>query len=692
MNFSDLTNMVSSRVASMAKRPVLSTSGLLIGLFLALSIAGGSMMWWLLGATDDLEIDGTASIVRTGTFTHGDGWHAYGGDSGGNRYSSADEITPKNVKRLETAWTYRSGTFEGREKYKSLTAFEVTPILVERSLVFCTQFNEVIAIDPGTGAEKWRHDPAVELEGRRPANDFVCRGVSYWRNERAEEGPCASRVFMGTVDSRLIALDAKTGAACTDFGVEGEVQLEPSISLRWPGEYQITSAPAIIGDTVIVGSAISDNLRVAAPSGVVKAFDVRTGAQLWEFDPVPHDQDDPARATWANGSADSVGHANVWSTMSVDAARGLVFLPTSSASPDFFGGLRPGDNLYTNSVVALNGATGEIVWHFQTVHHDVWDYDVPSQPGVYQVWRDGKAHDVIAQTTKTGFVFVLDRETGEPFLPVEERAVPQDGAPGEYLSATQPFPVLTPPLVPNTLSPADAFGLTFWDKRFCASKIRALRRDGIFTPPSEQGSLVYPFSGGGGNWGSTAYDAARNLLVVNMSNAAHIITLIPSAEVAGIKAVADDAEVAPMEGAPYGMSRALLASPIGLPCSPPPWGVLAAVDLSSGEIVWRKVLGTTRDLTPTGLAFKTGTPNFGGPVITAGGLIFIGAAMDDYLRAFDVETGAELWNGRLPAGGQATPMSYAWEGRQYIVIAAGGHSKSARKIGDYIIAFALADK
>ncbi len=673
------------------KHPIFYLTTALVLLLLAVSFLGGTVFWRLFSGYSDLDIDGRAEISRAANPQLSDQWPAYGGDPGGSRYSYANEITPENVDQLDIAWKYRTGTFNGREELKSRTAFEATPVLVEDTLVFCTPFNEVIAINPGDGTEKWRHDPDVRTDGR-PANDFTCRGVTYWKDPSASGVRCESRLFTGTVDSRLIALDAKTGELCADFGANGEVQIEPSISLRWPGEYQITSAPTIIGNTVIIGSAISDNLRVVAPSGVVKAFDTRSGAEKWSFDPVPRDPNDPARVTWEDGSADRVGHANVWSTMSVDEERGLVFLPTSSASPDFYGGVRPGDNLYTNSVVALNGETGEVAWHFQTVHHDVWDYDVPAQPGAYTVWRDGKAHDVIAQVTKTGMVFVLERETGEPFLPIEERAVPQDGAEGERLSLTQPFPVNTPPIVPNTLSPDDAFGITLWDKSICAAKIKKLRREGLFTPPSEQGTLVYPFTGGGGNWGSAAYDAARNLLVVNMSNAGHVITLIPSEDVAGIREVADNAEIAPMEGAPYGMTRELLASPIGLPCTPPPWGVLAAVDLNSGDIVWRKTIGTTRDLAPLGIALKTGTPNFGGPMITKGGLIFIGATLDNYLRAFDLETGSELWKGRLPAGGQATPMSYEWQGRQYVVIAAGGHGKSTATAGDYVIAFAIPDR
>lgn len=673
------------------KRPILYATSALVLLFLAVSFLGGTVFWRLFSGYEDLNIDGRAEITRSPVPAITDQWSSYGGDPGGNRYVAADKINAENVDQLDIAWLYQTGAFEGREELIERTAFEATPILVEDALIFCTPFNDVIAIDPGDGQEKWRHNPDVELDGR-PANDFTCRGVAYWKDQTATDAPCASRIFMGTVDSRLIALDAKTGERCAGFGEGGEVQIEPSISLRWPGEYQITSAPAIIGDTVIIGSAISDNLRTVAPSGVVKAFDARSGAEKWAFDPVPRDSDDPARTTWEDGAADRVGHANVWSTMSVDEDRGLVFLPTSSASPDFYGGGRNGDNLYTNSVVALNGETGDVVWHFQTVHHDVWDYDVPAQPGAYQVWRDGKAHDVIAQITKTGLVFVLDRETGAPFLPIEERAVPQGGVAGETLSAMQPFPVNTPPIVPNTLSPDDAFGITLWDKNYCAAQIKKLRREGLFTPPSTQGTLVYPFTGGGGNWGSTAFDPARNLLVVNMSNAGHAIRLIPNEEVANIKEVADNAELAPMEGAPFGMTRALVASPLGLPCTPPPWGVLAGVNLDTGDIVWRKTFGTTQDLAPFGIALKTGTPNFGGPMITKSGLIFIGAAMDNYVRAFDVETGKELWKGRLPAGGQATPMSYEWQGRQYVVIAAGGHGKSTTTPGDYVIAYALPEE
>jgi len=655
----------------------------------AVTFLGGSAVWSIGGPQHNLDIRGAAPLVSEATTQVGDGWPAYGGDAGGAHYSAASEITPQNVRQLQLAWEYHSGAFSGRGSARERSALETTPILVDGSLIFCTQFNDVIAIDPGTGAERWRHMEHVTLD-RRPGNQYTCRGVAYWRDARAQAGaPCASRVFMGTVDARVIALDAKTGAACESFGQHGALTIEPSVALRWPGEFQITSAPAVIGDTVVVGSSIGDNLRTRAPLGTVHAFSARTGAPVWSFNPVPRAYDDPARASWAGDSADVAGHANVWSTISVDAARGLVFLPTSSPSPDFYGGNRAGDNRYADSVVALDGATGRVVWHFQTVHHDVWDYDLPAQPGLYTVWRDGVAHDVVAQVTKTGLVFVLDRATGQPFLPVTERPVPQGGVPGETLSPTQPSPE-TPRLVPDHLDPGDAFGITLWDRLACMNAIGALRRDGTFTPPTTQGTLVYPFTGGGANWGGAAFDPRRNLLVINMSNMAHAVRLYhKTRDDEEATEVGHDAETAPMEGAPYSMSRKTLLSPLGLPCTPPPWGVIAGVDLASGRIVWRRTLGTTEDLAPGRIALPLGTPNFGGPITTAGGLVFIGAAMDDYLRAFDTETGAELWKGRLPAGGQATPMTYTWQGRQYVVIAAGGHARIGSRLGDSIVAFAL---
>ena len=662
---------------------------LFVLLVLMLPLLGGSMLW-MLGGADGLDVNGTARLYdRPGTSIGvGHGWSHYGGDAGGHRFSKLIQINTKNVGKLSIAWLYQTGDLKDRPEAIQQSATEGTPILVEDSLIFCTPFNEIIAVNPGNGNEIWRFDPQINLQ-QEPANQFVCRGVAHWLDPASSEA-CSSRILMGTNDARIIAIDATNGQRCSSFGENGEVEIDPGMELWWQGEFQITSPPVIAGDTVIVGSSISDNARVEAPAGTVRAFDVRTGAAKWEFDPIPRTASNPAIVSWQGGQPPSEGHANVWAPMSVDPGRGLVFLPTSSPSPDFHGGLRAGDNRNANSVVALKAETGELLWSFQTVHHDVWDYDLPAQPGLYTVWRDGQPHEVVAQVTKTGFVFVLDRDTGEPFLPIEERPVPQSAADGEYLSPTQPFPVLTPPIVPSTVSGDDAFGITWFDRRQCRKQIEDSLNQGIFTPPSEQGTLLYPFTGGGANWGSAAFDPIRNLLVVNMSNVAHHVTLFHSQELQNMRKVFHDQEVSPQEGAPFGMKRRMLSSSLDLPCTPPPWGIIAGIDLSTGKIVWRKTLGTTEDLAP-GPGIKLGTPNLGGPVTTAGGLVFIGAAMDNYLRAFDINNGKELWKGRLPAGGQATPMTYEWEGRQFVVIYAGGYSRMRTQLGDYLVAFSLSD-
>lgn len=617
------------------------------------------------------------------------GWPHYGGDAGGSRHSTAAAITPENVSDLQQAWVYRTGDMVSRAEDMKHTAFEATPILFEGSLIFCSPFNEVIALDPGTGEQKWRFDPEVAT-GYRPGNQFVCRGVTPWVDGAAAEGAsCAKRIFMGTVDARVIALDARTGELCSGFGENGVVQIDPGMELLWPGEFQITSPPSVAGGVVVIGSAISDNRRVDAPKGTVRAFDARSGKPSWEFNPITRGEEDHPTSWPRGGVAARTGHANVWAPIAADEARGLFFLPTSSPSPDFFGGARAGDNLYANSVVALEAATGKVRWHFQTVHHDVWDYDLPAQPSLVTLSRDGVPRDAVVQVTKTGFVFVLDRETGEPVFEVEERPVPQDAAAGEFLSPTQPFPVAPPPLVPQHLKPEDAWGLTFWDRNACREKIAAARSEGLYTPPSDQGTIMYPFTGGGANWGGAAFDPATQRLYINTSRATHLITLIPSENYEAAKAAEPNEEISPQSPTRWAVKRELLLSPLDLPCNPPPWGMLTAVDLSDGTIAWESVLGTVRDLAPVPVPIKWGTPSFGGPIVTAGGVVFIGATMDDYLRAFDAASGEELWKGRLPAGGQATPMTYEWEGRQYVVIAAGGHARAGTKLGDFVIAYAL---
>jgi quinoprotein glucose dehydrogenase len=603
-------------------------------------------------------------------------WEYWGGDPGGMRFSPLTQITPANVGNLVRAWEFRTGDLDSRApEVMKRTKFEATPLLVEDSLIFCSPFNEVIALDPGTGAQKWRYDPKIST-GQRPANRYNCRGVAYWLDREATEGAdCRTRIFMGTNDVRVIALDARTGVPCADFGEHGEIKLETGGPLEWPGEFQITSAPVVSRGVVIVGSSIADNRRVEAPLGTVRAFDARTGRPRWTFDPLVH-------------GGVIAGHANVWAPMSVDEDRGLVFLPTSSPSPDFWGGKRPGNNEHANSVVALRVETGQLVWSFQTVHHDVWDYDLPAQPTLARIDTGEGMRDVVIQPTKQAFVFVLDRDTGKPIWPVEERSVPQNGAEGEQLSPTQPFPTHVPPLMPQRISADDVFGvIPFRDRGICHDQIEAARNDGLYTPPSTQGTVVFPMTGGGVNWGGAAFDPVNQILYANTSRAVQIVKLIPRADTKGFVAPPGH-DFGPQQGAPFAMTRAVALSPLGLLCNKPPWGEMVAVDLKGGKILWRSRVGTTEDRAPLGIAFHWGTPLVNGVAITAGGVVFTGS-MDAYLRAFDARSGEELWHGRLPVPGVANPMTYLWKGEQYVAIGAGGHSESGTTIGDSVVAFRL---
>lgn len=621
-------------------------------------------------------------------------WPNYGNDPGSSRYSPLTEITKENVGRLKVAWTYHTGdianaksTWNGRKVWAKST-FEATPLLVDDTLYVATPFNRIIALDPETGREKWAFDPKIDRIGYY-GDYFTCRGLATWVDpERGPGEACRRVIYTATQDGRLVAVDGASGKPCAAFGTNGEVPLKTGIQSVIKGEYHFTSPPAVVGDVVVVGSAVNDNDRVEMPSGVVRGYQARTGALLWAWDPVPRDPGDPARATWRNG-ADRTGGANVWGPISADPAHDLVFLPTTSPSPDFYGGQRQGENRYANSVVALRATTGKVVWSFQTVHHDLWDYDLPAAPSLIEIERNGRHIAALAQPSKMGYLFILDRDTGQPVLPVEERPAPQGGVPGEWLSPTQPSPVATPPLVPDRLEPQDAWGITPWGRGKCRDTIAGLRRGGIFTPPSLQGTLQYPGNIGGTNWGGVSFDRGRGLIVVNQSNLAFVVQLIPR-EQAGRRE--PGWEYAPMKGTPYIMRRKPLLSPAQLPCNPPPWGTLAAVEAGSGRIRWQVPLGTMRELAPLPLAIKWGTPTLGGPLTTASGLTLIGATLDRTFRAFDTGTGRELWHASLPASAMATPITYRARpgGRQFVVICAGGHGKSDRsKLGDSVIAYAL---
>jgi quinoprotein glucose dehydrogenase len=666
----------SDRRSSNLLRTASSGTGILIGLL----AAGGVLL--LASCSEDSK----PTTTRTA------GWLRYGADDGGSRHSPLDQITPDNVDRLEVAWEYHTGDVLDGSESLAPTTFQTTPILIEDTLYFCTPFNRVIALDAETGAERWTYDPKTDLEGIYTLN---CRGVSAWTDSRAKAKDfCSTRIFSGTLDGRLIALDAASGRPCADFGSGGEIDLRAGVGDPQPGEYGVTSPPVVIGDRIVTGSMVLDNRRIDAPSGVVRAYSARSGKLLWAWNALVPGEQTSKKGEYRRGTS------NAWGALSADRERNLVFVPTGNTSPDYFGGHRDGLDYYSSSIVALDADSGEPVWNFQTVHHDVWDYDIGAQPVLFEFpVENGSVPGVIA-ATKMGHLFFLDRLSGKPLLPVEERSVPGRAVPGDFVSPTQPFPVKPPPLHPATLTPEDAFGFTPWDKKACREIIESARSEGIFTPPSTQGTIQYPGMVGGMNWGSLSVDSGRRLMIVNTQRVATYIRMVPRAE---FDAMVDDLGgvpkygFEPQAGTPYALERYPLLSPhLGAPCNPPPWGTLVAVDLASGDVVWEVPLGTSRNLAPWPISWflgDIGVPNLGGPITTASGLTFIGATTDGYLRAFKTATGEELWRAALPTSAHATPMTYRLrpDGRQYVVVAAGGHMLLGTEPGDALIAFALPD-
>ncbi|HEX6631264.1 MAG TPA: pyrroloquinoline quinone-dependent dehydrogenase, partial [Gemmatimonadaceae bacterium] len=645
-------------------------------------------------------------------------WPAYGGDRGGGRYAPLAQVTRENVARLREAWRFSTGETRPEFATRRRTSFEATPLVVGGTMYLSTPLGRVFALDAATGRERWRYDARVPRDAT--FGDFTNRGLTYWVDERAAaDAPCRARLFLGTIDARLVALDARTGRRCAGFGSAGEVSLREGLrnAPEELSEYELTSPPAVVNGVLVTGSAVADNQRTDAASGEVRGYDARTGALRWSWDPVARDGGAAADRSWRGAAARRTGAANTWSVIAADTVLGLVYVPTSSPSVDYYGGARPGDNRHASSIVALRAATGEVAWAFQTVHHDLWDYDNAAPPALVTVRREGREIPVVLQATKTGMLYVLDRATGVPIIPVEERPVPASTVPGEEAWPTQPFSTL-PPLSPQGFRPDQAFGADSADRAACTATIAALRHEGIFTPPSLEGTLVVPSNVGGAHWGGVAFDPVRQLAIVPVNNVAAVVQLIPREQhERGTMVHEPGWEYAPMRGTPYWMRRRILLSPRNVPCTPPPFGSLVALNLETGAEAWRVPLGTpgpllgaaglTRDAAvarpnvmrdamsvrgPAGLdsaAIRAlGSPNLGGAIVTGGGLVFVAATLDRQLRAFDVETGRELWHAPLPAGGKATPMTYATGGRQYVAIAAGGDGDIFGK-GDELVVFAL---
>jgi quinoprotein glucose dehydrogenase len=625
-------------------------------------------------------------------------WPSYGRSPYGDRHSPIQQINTGNVSQLQVAWRFHTGEGAPEFKAKAPTALEVTPLVFRGTMYLSTPLGRVFALDPTSGVERWHFDP--QIDRTITFGDFANRGVALWLDSSAApSGVCASRVFVATIDTRLIALDATTGLPCTDFGERGTVQLRHG--LRNPpafaSEYEETSPPTVVNGVIVVGSAVADNNRIDAASGEVRGFDARTGALRWTWDPVPQDSANPASRTWIGPNAHRTGAANAWSIFAADPARGLVFVPTGSPSVDYFGGERKGRNQHANSIVAIRASTGETVWSFQTVRHDLWDYDNASPPALVDLQINGRTTPVVLQATKTGQLFVLDRETGKPVFPVIEGPVPQSDVNGEESWPTQILSSGLPALSPQRLGLEDVWGSNAGDLAGCRAIFKQLRNDGVFTPPSLRGSLILPSNVGGAHWGGVAYDPANEVVVVPTNRIAAVITLIPRAQfesnhdmVMGQERIGT--EYAMMRGTPYVLKRELFLGPSNAPCTAPPFGSLVAINLRTRVIQWSVPLGTSEGLEKIGIKAPPDIPgaiNLGGPITTAGGLVFIGATLDRYFRAFDASNGRELWKTALPAGGKATPMTYLGaDGRQYVVIAAGGDGK-AWGWSDEVIAFAL---
>lgn len=613
-------------------------------------------------------------------------WHMYGRGAYGQRYSPLDQITPENVDRLIVAWRYRTGDLRRPDDVPE-TTYQVTPLKVGDTLYLCTPHNLAIALDAATGAERWRFDAQSGMEPDRQHQ--TCRGVTYWQDPAAAEGAaCATRVYMPTADARLIALDAATGERCAGFGENGEISLLPGMPYQPAGYYYSTSPPVAVDGKLIIGGAVNDNFSVESPSGVIRAYDIDSGALIWNWD--SGNPDSTAPIDIAGGETYSANSPNSWSVFSFDPDLGLVYIPLGNKVPDQLGaGRTPADEAHASSVVALDIDTGARAWVFQTVHHDLWDMDVPAQPVLVDLDMPEGRVPALVQPTKQGDVYVLNRATGAPILPVGRRPAPTGAIGGEFTAPVQPVSALS--FEPPFLREADMWGVTIFDQLACRIQYRRLAYEGRYTPPSLEGTIVHPGNFGVFNWGSVAVDPVRQVMFGMPTYLPFTVRLVPAEEIPpkGADEKAAEQGLNRNEGAEYGVYMGPFLGPLQVPCSAPPWGYVAGADLRSGEIAWMHRNGTVRDMTPLPLPFRTGVPGIGGPIVTGGGVAFLAATVDDYIRGYDLTTGAEIWRARLPAGGQATPMTYAVDGRQYLVIVAGGHGSVGTRAGDHVIAYAL---
>ncbi len=610
-----------------------------------------------------------------------DQWPVYGHDPQGTRYSPLTQITPRNVAQLRRAWTFHTADASDGRSGMRRSSFETTPLVMAGRLYLTTPFNRVIALDPETGRQLWAYDPHID-RSVQSGDGLVNRGLAAWRDPAHGSDACALRLFEATLDARLVAVDAASGSPCRGFGDNGQVDLSHVARFR-SGWYHMSSPPIVVDGVVIVGSAIDDNQLAEMPDGVVRGYDARTGRLLWSWEPLKRPATVPASA-WHTGAA------NAWSILSADPERHLVYVPTGSASPDYYGGLRPGADHWANSVVALDSRTGRLVWGFQLVHHDLWDYDTAAGALITSITLRGHRTPVLVAGNKTGMLYVLDPITGAPVLPIEERAVPQSTVPGEVTSPTQPFPVGLPTLAPRTLAPRDAWGITAADRAACRRELESTGGASLFVPPGLQGSADLPGPYGGINWSGYAWDARHQRLIVAVTNLAEYIRLIPSGQVASARSRYPHADIALQQGTPYALVRETLIAPSGIPCTPPPLGELVALDLATGRIAWHRALGSVTDIFGNIGKKIVGSPILGGPIVTASGVIFVGGTMDRRFYALSSATGKELWSAPLPASAHAQPITYRMGGRQFVVIAAGADAHfSEEQRGDALVAFSL---